>query len=74
MRFMLGNSIIRYIYDTHHLNIIFITSYLDIFPFLEHYFHYNIYAIILLSQHRTAGPSHCILFKYLQYICCSDDR
>ena len=58
---MLGDSNIRYIYDTQHLNIICIISYFDIFPFL-HYFHSNIYAITLISLHRTAGPSPCIFF------------
>ena len=74
MHFMLGNSTIRYIYDTQNLNIICIISYFDLFPFFEHYFHYNIYVSIWISLHRTAGPSHCILFKYLQYTCPSNYR
>ena len=28
----------------------------------EHYYHYNKYAIILFSLHRTAGPSRCLIF------------
>ena len=32
------------------------------FLFFEHYFHYNIYDIILISLHRTAGPSRCLFF------------
>ena len=59
---MLDNSTIGYIYDIQHLNIICIISYFEIFPFLKHYFHYNIYAIILISLHHTAGPSHCPFF------------
>ena len=62
MRFKLGNSTIRYIYDTHHLNIICIISYPNIFTFFGHYHHYNIYAIILIGLHRTAGPSRCLWF------------
>ena len=45
---MLGNSTVRYICDTRNLNIICIILYFDIFPFIQHYFHYNIYAIILI--------------------------
>ena len=30
--------------------------------FFEHYFHYNIYAIILIILNRTTGPSRCIFF------------
>ena len=30
--------------------------------FFEHYYHYNIYAIILFSLHRTAGPSYCLFY------------
>ena len=66
---MLGNSTIRYICDAQHFNIIYLISYIDIFPFYEHYFHYKIYAIILISLHCTSGPSRCLLFIYLQYIC-----
>ena len=62
MRLMLGDSTIRYIYDTQNLNIIGIISYSEMFPFLENYSHYNIYAMILISLHRTAGPSRCIFF------------
>ena len=57
---MLGNNTIKYISDTQHLNIICIISYFDIFPFFQHYFHYNICAIILISLHRTTGPSRCL--------------
>ena len=62
MRFKLGAITIRYIYDTHHLNIICIISYFDIFPFfkallpLQHICHF------LISLHGTTGPSRCILF------------
>ena len=62
---MLGDSTIRYICDTQHLSIICIISYFDTIPFFEHYFHYNIYAIILISLHRAAGPSRCLLFAIL---------
>ena len=58
-------------FDTQHLNLICIISYFDIFLFSDHYFHYNIYTIILLNLHRTAGTSLCLLFTYLQYIYCS---
>ena len=65
MRFKLGNSNIRYIYDTQHFNIIRIISYFDIFTFFWHYYHYNISAIILIGLHRTAGTSHCLFFVIL---------
>ena len=58
---MLGNITIRYICDTQHLNIICIISYFYIFPFLEHYFHYNIYSIILIILNRTSGPFRCLI-------------
>ena len=61
----LDDSTIRYICDAQNLNIICIISYFDIFPFFKHYFPYNIYAIILISLHRNAGPSHCLLFGIL---------
>ena len=35
-----------------------IPTYLPFF----HYYHYNIYAIILISLYRTAGPSRCLFF------------
>ena len=57
---MLGESTIRYIYDTQHLrsSVLYrIPTYLFL-----HYDHYNIYAIILICLQRTAGPSRCILF------------
>ena len=62
VRFKLGNSTKRYIYDTQNLNIICIILYSAIFPFFEHYFHFIIYAISLVSLHRTYGPSHCLFF------------
>ena len=62
MRFKLGGSTIRYIYDTQHSNIICIISYFDIFLILKHYCHYNIYAIILIRLRRTSGPSRCLFF------------
>ena len=34
------------------------------FLFFENYFHYKIYAIILISLQRIAGPSRCLLFVY----------
>ena len=74
MRFMLGNSTIRYICDTHHLNIIYNLLYFDIFPFCRVFPPYNIIAIILMSLHRTDGPSRCLFFTYLQYICRSNGR
>ena len=30
--------------------------------FFEHYYHYNIYAIILISLHLTSEPSICLFF------------
>ena len=69
MCFMLGNITIRYIYNTQHLNIIYIISYFDIFPIFRVFYHYNILAIILIILHRTDGPSGCLLFTYLKYIC-----
>ena len=59
---MLGDSNIRYIYDTQHFNIICIISYSIIFLFFKYYYHYNIYAIIIISLHCTAGPSSCLFF------------
>ena len=59
---MLGDITIRYIYDTQHLNIICIISYSEIFPFSGHYYHYNIYAIILIGLHCNAGPSYFLFF------------
>ena len=35
---------------------------LKYFLFLEHYYHYKIYAIILISPRRTSGPSNCLFF------------
>ena len=65
MRFMLGNSTIRYICDTNHLNILCIILYFDISPFFKHYFYYSIYAIILISLQCAVGTSRCILFVIL---------
>ena len=33
MRFKLGNTTVRYIYDKKHFNILYIISYFDIVPF-----------------------------------------
>ena len=48
------------------IHIIWILSVLYCIPiyllFFEHYYHYKRYAIILISLHRTAGPSRCLLF------------
>ena len=60
--FMLGDSTIIYICNTQYLNIICIISYFNTYPFFQHYFHYNIYTIILISLHRTAGPLCCLFF------------
>ena len=30
--------------------------------FFLHYYHYNIYDIVLIYLHRTTGPSHCLFF------------
>ena len=58
---MLVNITIIKVYDTQPLDIICLILYFGIFPiFQKHYFRYNIYAIILLSLHRTAGPSRCL--------------
>ena len=74
VHFMSGYSTIRYIYDTQHLNIFYIISYFGIFSFFEHFPPYNIITIILIRLNRTAGPSRCLLFSYLQYIFCSNDQ
>ena len=66
--FKSGNITIRYIYDTQHSNIILILSYFEISPFFKHYFHYNIYAIILIYLHRTTGPFTLSILCYSQYI------
>ena len=41
------------------------------FLFFENYYHYNIYAIILISLHRNAGTSRCPLFIILNtfFVC-----
>ena len=62
MSFILGNSTIRYICYTQHLNIMCIIFYFNIFPFFKHYLHYNIYAIILISLHLNSGPSRYLFF------------
>ena len=68
MRFKLGNSTIKYICDTQHLNIISIISYFDIYIlFFGHSYHCTIYAIILISLHRTAGPFTLSFSCYPQY-------
>ena len=36
--------------------------------------YHNIYDNILISLHRTAGPSHFILFKYSKYTCRSNNQ
>ena len=58
MRFRLGISTIRFILDTHHLNIIGIISCLEIFFFFLAILplHHVIYTIILLGIGRTAEP------------------
>ena len=35
---------------------------LKYFIFFRYYYCYNIYAIILISLHRTSGPSSCLCF------------
>ena len=60
MRFKLVNSTIRYIYDTKNLKKII--CYSDIFPFFKHYYHCNIYAIILIVLHHTSVTSRCLFF------------
>ena len=57
------DSTIRYICNTQHLNVICYISYFDIFPFFKAILPLRrVYAIILISLHRTAGPSRCLLF------------
>ena len=63
--FKLGNSTIRYICDTQHLNIICIISYFDIFPFFRALLPY----IILIRLHRNAGPFLLSFSCYSQYNC-----
>ena len=52
--------------DTFLIHIIWILSVLyrilTYFLFFGYYFHYNIYDIILISLHRTAGPYRCLFF------------
>ena len=67
MRFKLGNSTIRQILDTQHLNIISIISCFDIFPFFQKYYHYTIYAIISIGVNHTAEPFTLYIRCYLQY-------
>ena len=73
---MLGNSTIRYICDTHNLNIICIISYFNIFSFFRELFplQQNI-AIILISLHCTAGLSRCLLFDiYNTFVVFTTDK
>ena len=59
---------IIYICDTHSLNIIFLISYFDISTFFLAPFPFQHICYFLIRLHRTAGPSRCLLFTYLQYI------
>ena len=63
---MLGGITIRYICDTHRLNISVLYRISTFF--LMYFFPYNIITIILISLHRTAGPPRCPFFTYLQYV------
>ena len=75
MRFILCNSTIRYICYAHNLNIICIILYFDMFTFFRYYYHYNIYAIILISPHRTDGTSCCLFFDiYNKFIVLTTDK
>ena len=43
--------------------------------FSEHYFHYNINDIILISLHHTAGPSHCLFIDiYNNFVVFTTDK
>ena len=53
MHFKLGNSTIRVVLDTHHLNIISIILCFNIFPLFWAIYHNTIYAIIWIGIHRT---------------------
>ena len=48
------------------IHVIWILSVLYCIPayflFFKHHYHYNIYAIILIGLHRTAGHLRCLLF------------
>ena len=73
--FMLVNSTIRYIFDIQYLNITCIILHFVIFPFFKHYFHYNIYAILLIILHRTAGPSRCLFFDiYNKFVVLTNNK
>ena len=72
---MLGKITIRYICDKNHLTIICIISYFDIYHFFDHYFHYNIYAIILISLQRTAGTPRFLFFDtYNKFVVLTTDK
>ena len=74
MRFKLGESTVRYIDNTHNLSIICIISYFKILLFFEHYYHYIINAIILISLHHTDGPFRFkkkLLFNFILWCVCS---
>ena len=49
---------------THNLNIINIISCLDIFFFFKQFYHYTIYAIILIYVHHTAEP---LMLYFIDY-------
>ena len=65
---MLGNSTIIYIFDTQHFIIICILLYLNILPFLKHYLHYNIYAILLIGPPVVYSLLFIIHLLFLQPI------
>ena len=65
MRFKLGDITIRYIYDTHHLNIICIISYFNIFTFFKEWLALQ---YICYSFNKTA-PYRWTLTLYI--LCCS---
>ena len=64
---MLGDSTIRYIYDTHNLNIICIISYFDIFPFFREFLPLKHICYYYNEPTPYSGPSRCLFFN-LKYI------
>ena len=64
VHFMSGEITIRYIFDTHHLNIICIISYYDIFTLFLALLLLQHICCFLISLHRTARTSGCLLFLF----------
>ena len=53
----------------HSIWIIFVLYHILTYSlFFRHYFHYNIYAFILIILHRTAGPYCCLFLIFIIHL------